>query len=535
MDSPTPPPPASASASPQSLSGGTPTRPSSPDHPRCRVLVVDDYRTTADSLVEQLESWGHEARATYTGEQALELLETFQPEIIVSDLKLPGISGVDVLSTVHERTLDVEFILLTGQDMIETDTAIKATKMGAYDFLTKPIDSQHLRLLLDRAAERRESRRQMSLLRRDLANTGRFGRMLGKSEAMMELYQVLEQVAPSSASVLITGESGTGKELVARTIHQCSPRAAQPFMAINCAAIHENLLESELFGHEKGSFTGAVATRQGCFELADGGTVFLDEIGEMSPSLQAKLLRVLEERAFRRVGGRNEIQIDVRVLAATNRDVDEARKTGALREDLYYRLNVLHLHLPPLRERGDDKLLLATQFIREFTQRESKEMVELDPAGEVAIMAYGWPGNVRELRNAMERAVIVARGPRIGVEDLPPDVRGKAGMEGPVVIPGMSVDDVERQLIFVTLKKTGWNKTRSASLLKISLKTLHNKLRRYREEGLWNGQPEHDPATEAGTRGNGSSERASGDRSSGGFAAGGADAAGSASETGAEA
>ncbi len=510
---PTPPSPETLEVDPPLPEVGTgPDAPAlEPLHPRCRVLVVDDYRTTADSLVEQLESWGHEARATYSGEQALELLDSFQPEIIVSDLKLPGISGVDVLSSVHDLELDLEFILLTGQDMIETDTAIKATKMGAYDFLTKPIDSQHLRLLLDRAAERRESRRQMSLMRRDLAHTGRFGRMLGKSEPMMELYQVLEQVAPSSASILITGESGTGKELVARTIHQCSPRAAQPFMAINCAAVHENLLESELFGHEKGSFTGAIATRQGCFELADGGTVFLDEIGEMSPALQAKLLRVLEERAFRRVGGRNEIQIDVRILAATNRDIEEAKRTGALREDLYYRLNVLHFHLPPLRDRGDDKLLLAYQFMREFAQRESKDVAEFDPAAEVAIMAYNWPGNVRELRNAMERAVIVARGSRIGAEDLPPDVRGRAGVDGPVVIPGMSVDDVERQLIFVTLKKTGWNKTRSASLLKISLKTLHNKLRRYRETGLWTGETGSDAVGDAGARGNGSSDSAIGE------------------------
>jgi transcriptional regulator with PAS, ATPase and Fis domain len=306
---------------------------------------------------------------------------------------------------------------------------------------------------------------------------------------MIELKRLMEQVAPSSASVMITGESGTGKELVARTLHRWSPRASRAFIPINCAAIPENLLESELFGHERGAFTGAVATRQGAFELADGGTLFLDEIAEMPALLQAKLLRALEERSFRRVGGSVEITVDVRVIAATNRELEDARRTGALREDLYYRLNVFHLLLPPLRDRGNDKITLAHRFVASFADREGKGVSGLDTPTRLAILSYAWPGNVRELRNAMERAVIVAHGDMIARENLPPTaLEGPSGSE-PVVLAGMTVDDVERRLILLTLEKTAGNKTKAAKLLGVSLKTLHNKLRRYREEGMLGSDP----------------------------------------------
>jgi transcriptional regulator with PAS, ATPase and Fis domain len=310
---------------------------------------------------------------------------------------------------------------------------------------------------------------------------------VGEDPQLLRVLETVARVAPTDASVLIAGESGTGKELVARTIHQRSPRAGQAFIPVNCAAIPENLLESELFGHEKGAFTGAIAMRQGCFELADGGTLFLDEIGEMPTLLQAKLLRALEERRFRRVGGSQEVVVDVRVIAATNRELEQARRDGVLREDLYYRLNVFHLDLPPLRERGEDRLLLAQHFITEFAHREGKPVAGLDNEARVAIMRYDWPGNVRELRNAMERAVIVARGPVLGPETLPPTVRGGATGYEPVLLPGMTVEEAERQLIFLTLERTGGNKTRAAKLLDVSLKTLHNKLRRYRELGLLPG------------------------------------------------
>ena len=463
------------------------TSPALPASERPRALVVDDYASSAEALSEHLESWGYDSRVALSGEQALALTEDFEPDVVVSDLVMPGISGIELLEKLRTRGLDCEVLLLTGQGTIET--AVEAIRKGAFDYVAKPVDPQRLRHLLERAIERLSSRRELFRLRRVLQNEGWFESIIGESPRMVELYRQIDQVAPSAASVMITGESGTGKELVARTLHLRSPRANQPFIPVNCAAIPENLLESELFGHEKGAFTGAVATRQGCFELADGGTIFLDEIGEMPALLQAKLLRALEERRFRRVGGTHEVSVDVRVIAATNRDLDEARRKGALREDLYYRLNVFHLDLPPLRERGEDRLLLAQRFLTEFAHREGKPVVGLDNETRVLVMRYDWPGNVRELRNAMERAVIVARGPVLGPETMPPTVRGGATGYEPILLAGMTVEDAERQLIFLTLERTGGNKTRASKLLAISLKTLHNKLRRYREQGLLPGGP----------------------------------------------
>ena len=452
---------------------------------RPRALVVDDYASSAEALSEHLDSWGYDSRVALSGEQALALTEDFEPDVVVSDLVMPGMSGIDLLEKLRARGLDCEVLLLTGQGTIET--AVEAIRKGAFDYVAKPVDPQRLRHLLDRAIERLSSRRELFRLRRVLQNEGWFESIIGESPRMLELFRQIDQVAPSSASVMITGESGTGKELVARTLHLRSPRANQPFIPVNCAAIPENLLESELFGHEKGAFTGAVATRQGCFELADGGTIFLDEIGEMPALLQAKLLRALEERRFRRVGGTHEVSVNVRVIAATNRDLEEAKQKGVLREDLYYRLNVFHLDLPPLRERGEDRLLLAQRFLTEFAHREGKPVVGLDNEARVLVMRYDWPGNVRELRNAMERAVIVARGPVLGPETMPPTVRGGATGYEPILLAGMTVDDAERQLIFLTLERTGGNKTRASKLLGISLKTLHNKLRRYREQGFLPG------------------------------------------------
>jgi DNA-binding NtrC family response regulator len=291
---------------------------------RPRVLVVDDYVSSAEALAEHVDGWGYQARAVHSGEQALAALEDFAPDLILSDLVMPGISGIELMEQVRSRGIDCEVLLLTGQGTIET--AVDAIKRGAFDYVSKPVDPPRLRHLLERALERLSARRELFRLRRVLQNEGWFDSMIGDSPRMVELYRQIEQVAPSAASVMITGESGTGKELVARTIHQRSPRAAQAFIPVNCAAIPDNLLESELFGHEKGAFTGAIALRQGCFELADGGTLFLDEIGEMPTLLQAKLLRALEERRFRRVGGTQEVVVDVRVIAATNRDLEQARR-----------------------------------------------------------------------------------------------------------------------------------------------------------------------------------------------------------------
>ena len=454
---------------------------------RRRVIVVDDYAPSADGLAEHMESWGYEARAAYSAEQAIELAETFEPELVVSDLVMPGASGIQLLEQLRARNQELEFLMLTGQGTIET--AKEAIQKGAFDYLTKPVDPAHLKHLLGLAAERLNSRRTMRELRRVIQNQGWDDDLVGDSPPMIELKRLMEQVAPSAASVMITGESGTGKELVARTLHRWSPRAAKAFIPINCAAIPENLLESELFGHERGAFTGAVAMRQGAFELADGGTLFLDEIAEMPALLQAKLLRALEERSFRRVGGSVEITVDVRVIAATNRDLDDARRTGALREDLYYRLNVFHLLLPPLRDRANDKLTLAHRFVASFANREGKAVVGLDDSTRYLIMSYSWPGNVRELqeRHGARRD----RRPRRHHRAREPARDGARRAVGtdPVVLAGMTVDDVERRLILLTLEKTGGNKTKAARLLDVSLKTLHNKLRRYREEGMLSTDP----------------------------------------------
>ena len=453
---------------------------------RRRVLVVDDFFETATALREQLENWGYEARANRSAEDALAQIEEFRPEIIISDLAMPGLSGIQFLERLDVRGRGLVFIVLTGQGSIES--AVEAMQKGAFSYLEKPIDQWRFQVLLREAEERLEKDRVILTLQRRLQAEGKFGeQLLGKSPRMFELYTLTAQVAPSSASVLITGESGTGKELVAKTIHELSPRRTKPFIPINCAAIPETLLESELFGHEKGSFTGAVAMREGCFELAQGGTVFLDEIGDMPVGLQAKLLRALEERAFRRVGGSIEIRVDVRVIAATNRDVESARRDGSLRDDLYYRLNVFHLDLPPLRDRQGDILLLAQHFVREFAAREKKPVNGLDDETQKYLMLHQWPGNVRELRNVIERAVIVARGDTITATNLPPLLRGRPTRTEPVWTPGMTVDEVERLLILATLERTVNNKTRAAKLLGVSLKTLHNKLRRYRDEGLLAG------------------------------------------------
>jgi DNA-binding NtrC family response regulator len=364
------------------------------------------------------------------------------------------------------------------------ETAVEAIKEGAYDYLTKPIDPQRLKIMLDKIVERQDTLREVKTLRRQLREQGSFGSMIGSSPTMRKVYQVVEQAAPTSASVLIWGESGTGKELVAKTIHQLSPRAQQPFVPINCAAIPETLLESEIFGHEKGSFTGATDRREGCFELADRGTLFLDEIAEMTPATQVKLLRVLQERTFRRLGGRHEQTVDVRVLAATNVVPLEAVKSGKLREDLFYRLHVFAIELPPLRQRKEDLPLLIQSFIAEFNTRNNKQVSAVEPAAMKVLEQYHWPGNVRELRNVVERAVILSSGEFLELKHLPPYVTETPAPPAPVggaaLTPGMTVEEAENRLIMLTLDHARGNKTRAAEILGISLKTLHNKLNKMR-------------------------------------------------------
>ena len=446
------------------------------------VLVVDDHQASAEGLRDYLQEWGHEARAAGGVAEALTLLDGWRPDAVVCDLLMPpGPGGLELLREVRARDPWIGFIMLTGHGSIED--AVRATRAGAFDFLTKPVDLDRLRLLLERLAERNEMRSEVARLRQKLATLGEAGALVTRSPAMRKLADVMELVAPSAASVLITGESGSGKDFVAQILHDLSGRSRAPFVAVNCPAIPEALLESELFGHERGAFTGALAERAVLFEHAAGGTLFLDEITEMTTGLQAKLLRVLETRRYRRVGGREEKLADLRIVAATNRDPDQAVRDGRLREDLYYRLNVFHLHVPPLRERREDIAPLAARFIASYADQNQKSVEGVSNEAMAAIERYDWPGNVRELRNAIERAVVLTRGPVIELADLPqrvarPVVVIERGRFGPVE----PLEEIERRAILEALESFGHNKTQAARALGISLKTLHNKLKRYARE-----------------------------------------------------
>jgi DNA-binding NtrC family response regulator len=446
-----------------------------------RVLIVEDDAAARVGLEQLVKSWGFIAESAGDGEEAMAKVTSFRPAIVITDLVMPRMGGLELLRALQQQGADVTTLLLTAQGTVET--AVEAMKEGAYDYLTKPVDLQRLKILLDKIVERLETLREVKTLRRQLREHGTFGPMIGNAPEMRKIYQVVEQAAPTGASVLITGESGTGKELVAQTIHQLSPRATFPFVAVNCAAIPETLLESEIFGHEKGAFTGASDRRQGVFELADRGTLFLDEIGEMTPATQVKLLRVLQERTFRRLGGRSEQSVDVRVIAATNVEPLEAVAKSKLREDLYYRLNVFSFRLPPLRDRKEDLPLLVQSFINEFNTRNQKSIAGVDHQAMRLLEHYAWPGNVRELRNVIERATILAPGPFIETKHLPPVLGDEPTTQHQPQValgPGTTVEEAERRLILMTLEHTRDNKTRAAEILGISLKTLHNKLNKLR-------------------------------------------------------
>ena len=446
-----------------------------------RVLVVENDVRLRNALAELIRSWGYEAESAPDGQQALEKISSFDPVLVVSDLRMPVMGGMDLLKQVRETRPGINFIMLTGHASI--DEAVEATKLGAFNFLEKPLNPQRLQVELRNCLERQESERQLEAARRRLRDLGFLGNLVGRSKVMQRVLGLIQQVAPSVASVLIVGESGTGKELAARTIHQLSPRGAKPFVAVNCAAIPETLMESEIFGHEKGSFTGAVERRAGCFELADGGTLLLDEIGEMPIGTQAKLLRVLEDARVRRLGSKSEISVDVRVLAATNKVPEEAVAGGQLRSDLYYRLNVVQIRMPPLRDHLEDLEDLVAALLEDLNRKHNRAIKGLDNEVLDAFREYSWPGNVRELRNTLERALIISSGEVLGLKDLPPGLgcQGET-TESPRLHPGMTVEQAERRLIFETLSFTDNNKTRAAELLGISLKTLHNKLKEYENQ-----------------------------------------------------
>jgi DNA-binding NtrC family response regulator len=453
-----------------------------------KVLIVEDEPHALMGLAELISGWGYRTETARDGMEGWEKVLAWEPAIVVTDLKMPRLDGLGLLQKMSESSgvnANVAVVLLTAQGSIQV--AVDAMKLGAYDFLQKPVDAARLRTILANATRQRDTAFELEVARRRLRETGVLGTMVGTSRAMKDIFSLIEQIAPSNVSVLITGESGTGKELVARTLHELSPRKSRPFVAVNCAAIPESLIESELFGHEKGSFTGAVERRAGCFELASGGTLLLDELGEMPVGTQAKLLRVLEERKLRRLGARTEQEIDVRVLAATNRDPAEAVAKGNLRSDLYYRLNVFHIDLPPLRSHLDDLPAMADAMIGEMNQKHSRKVSGVGQSILDRMMAYDWPGNARELRNTIERAVILCPdGTPLDAGHLPPAFGKMQAQTAQVfdasvvaVRVGTTVDEAERMLILRTLESTGQNKTRAAEILGVSLKTLHNKLKEY--------------------------------------------------------
>lgn len=444
-----------------------------------------------------VSAWGMIAATAGDGAEALVKLAEFPADVIVTDLNMPGMDGFAFLERLRDSGEMPPTIVLTAYGNIET--AVKTVhELGAYWFLEKPIQPATMEVLLRRAGGHADLRVQKRALERQLSYKGALGEMVGTSPKMQEIFALLQQAGPSKACVLITGESGTGKELVARTVHALSTRRQGPFIAINCAALPETLIESELFGHEKGSFTGASERRAGCFELAQHGTLLLDEIGEMPMQTQAKLLRILEDSKVRRLGGRSEFEVDVRVVAATNKVPEEAVRGGHLREDLYYRLNVFHIHLPPLRERRDDVQAIAEALIGDLNRKHECKVSDFSPAVVEILKGYTWPGNVRELRNVLERAVILAGEGTIETSHLPSFLQPRANF-APVVSPaaaggspqpiedqnsvrfqvGTTVEEAEKGLILRTLEHTRNNKTRAAEILGISLKTLHNKLKEY--------------------------------------------------------
>jgi DNA-binding NtrC family response regulator len=450
-----------------------------------RILIVEDEDNARKGYEQMLQRWGYEVVGVGSAEDALARFNNFQPDTLIADVELPGMNGLDLLKQLGEELHDVPAIIITGKGSEER--AVAAVESGAYWYIEKPLKPPVLRALLDRALKSAHDRQNLVVLQRQLRDAGRLGELVGGSKAMQEVMRVIEMSAPSSASVLITGETGSGKEIVARTLHKLSPRATGPFVAINCSAIPETLMESEIFGHERGAFTGAAERRIGCFELADGGTLLLDEIGEMPAPTQAKLLRVLEDRKVRRLGSKTETPVDVRVLAATNKDPEQSVANGGLRQDLYFRLNVFHIHLPPLREHKEDIPLLAEHILRDINAKHSKNVRGIGAEVLDIFMSHTWPGNIRELRNVLERAAIMSEKDLISRSSLPGEF-GKLASKSPSDLSGIkfpigtTVDAMERELIVQTLQATGNNKTRAAELLGVSLKTLHNKLKEYGSE-----------------------------------------------------
>lgn len=442
-----------------------------------KILIIDDEEHMCWALDRAMRQEGYQTAVAYRGRDGINLVREESPSLVILDLRLPDMDGLEVLKEVKVINPKLPVIMLTAHGTIET--AIEAMKIGAADYITKPFDLDELKLVIKQNLLVIQLETEVNFLRSEL--TGKYGNIVAQSKIMQEIIALIERVAHSNASVLITGESGTGKEVAAVAIHQNSPRQNKPFIPVNCAALPEQLLESELFGHERGAFTGATARKLGRFELADNGTIFLDEIAEMSLNMQAKLLRVLQEKTFERVGGTETLSVDVRVIAATNRQLDDAIKKGLFREDLFYRLNVIHIHLPPLRERREDIPLLAKHFIQKYGTTYHVE--KISPEAMELLCSYHWPGNVRELQNVIERSAIICRGSEIRPEHLPRELYVPQQSSGDVVIDfpdgGISLEELEKELILKALEKSGGNQTKAAQLLGITRSALLYRSQKY--------------------------------------------------------
>ena len=444
---------------------------------RPTILIVDDERNTRDGLQRALQD-RYDVLLAEDAQTAVQALESACVDVMLTDLRMPGDDGMKLLRRAMSLTHPPVCIMMTAYGSIEN--AVQAMQAGAHHYVTKPVNLDELELIIQRALNSRRIEAENANLREQIDHKFGLENIIGESIAMRQVFETVQQVAPTRTTVLITGETGTGKELIAKALHNLSPRKNGPFIAVHAAALPSTLLESELFGHEKGAFTGAIERRIGRFELADGGTLFLDEVSELEPVMQVKLLRVLEERAFERVGGAKTLHVDVRLIAATNRNLKKLVNEGKFRDDLFYRLSVVAVDLPPLRERRDDIPLLVKAFLDEFSRENGKQVRELTPEAMNMLLAYDWPGNVRELRNAVEQMVVLARAERLTVRDVPPQVRGGADLTKiSVVRTGMTVEEAERQLIVQALKETDGNRTKAAQKIGISRRTLHRKLKEY--------------------------------------------------------
>jgi DNA-binding NtrC family response regulator len=446
-----------------------------------KILIADDERAITDGLSAILADEGYTVDVAVDGQKALERLSSEAYGVILADLKMPKLDGLALLKEMQQREIHTECIIITGQATV--DSAVQAMRQGAYDYIEKPLNSEkltRLKALIPKAVDKFVVKQTNRALTSEIANLTHYGELTGQSEQMRSVYQLIEAVAPSTASVIILGESGTGKELVARALHNKSDREKGPFFALNCAALPKDILENELFGHEKGAFTGSTNEKQGAFELAHGGTIFLDEVAEMPTDIQVKLLRALESRQVRRLGGKKEISVDIRVVAATNKDLEKALADGELRDDLYYRLAVVPIYLPPLRARVGDIKLLANEFLARYSRQNNKKVTGFDEAAWDWILSYNWPGNVRELKNAVERAVIMSRSSTIGAADIVPrHLRVSGEVPAVVSVPvGSSLADAKRQLVLRTFASTGGDLERSAKLLGTSTTELRGELSR---------------------------------------------------------